>query len=122
MSSQNPDCLFCKIVAGEIPAPKLYEDQDFICIRDIRPQAKTHLLLLPKEHIASLDAAFPENGEARTATLGRLFEVGTKVARQYGLLPSGFRAVINTGPGGGQTVFHLHLHILGGGVLQEHFG
>lgn len=116
------DCLFCKIVRGEIPAPKLYEDERFICIRDIRPQAKTHLLVLPKAHIASLEEAFPEKGSSHsssTVLLGELFEVGTRIARQEGLLPGGFRSVINTGPDGGQTVFHLHLHLLGGGVLQE---
>jgi histidine triad (HIT) family protein len=118
----SPDCLFCKIIAGSIPSPKLYEDRDFICIRDIRPQAKVHLLVLPKEHIPSLEAAFPEKGSSQAALVGRLFEVGTAVARQNGLLPGGFRAVINTGHDGGQTVFHLHLHILGGKALEDHFG
>jgi histidine triad (HIT) family protein len=118
----SKDCLFCKIVEGAIPAPKLYEDERFICIRDIRPQAKTHLLVLPKEHIASLEDAFPEKGTSRPELVGELFEVGAKVARANGLLPGGFRAVINTGPDGGQTVFHLHLHVLGGGLLRDHFG
>jgi histidine triad (HIT) family protein len=116
------DCLFCKIIRGEIPAPKLYEDENFVCIRDIRPQAKTHLLVMPKEHVASLEAAFPDEGESRATLVGKLFEAGTKVARQNGLLPGGFRAVINTNDDGGQTVFHLHLHILGGGALRDHFG
>ena len=116
------DCLFCKIVAGEIPSPKLYEDSDFIAIRDIRPQAQVHLLVIPKQHVASLETAFPENGEAKEELIGSLFKVGTAVARQNGLLPGGFRAVINTGRDGGQTVFHLHLHILGGKTLDDHFG
>lgn len=114
------DCVFCKIIAGGIPSPKLYEDAEFICVRDIRPQAKTHLLVVPKEHIVSLESAFPaEGGSSKTALMGRLLEIGTTVARQQGLLPGGFRAVINTGRDGGQTVFHLHLHILGGAALGE---
>jgi histidine triad (HIT) family protein len=126
MASEKPnarpgDCVFCKVVEGEIPAPKLYEDQNFICVRDIRPQAPTHLLILPKEHITSLDAAFPEQGESRTELIGRLFETGVRVARQQGLLPGGFRSVINTGPDGGQTVFHIHLHLLGGATLNGDF-
>ena len=117
----STDCIFCKIVTGAIPSPKLYEDDRFICIRDIRHQAKTHLLILPKEHIASLDAAFPCEGRAQTEMVGQLFEMATRIARQQGLLPGGFRSVINTGRDGGQTVFHLHLHILGGAILNEEF-
>jgi len=115
------DCIFCKIVRGEIPSPRVYEDDRFIVIRDIRPQAKTHWLVLPKVHVASLDDAFPVHGPTQAALVGELFEVGTKLARQNGLLPGGFRSVINTGSDGGQTVFHLHLHVLGGEVLREHF-
>lgn len=111
------DCIFCKIVKGVIPAPRIFEDEGFICIRDIQPQAKTHLLVIPKEHVASLDTAFPESGASKTELVGKLLEAGTKVARQNGLLPGGFRAVVNTGKDGGQTVFHLHLHILGGDAL-----
>lgn len=112
MTSATNDCVFCKIAAGGIPAPKLYEDDSFFCIRDIRPQAKIHLLVMPKEHIHSLEQASPE-------LVGRLFETGVKVAQQQGLLPGGFRSIINTGRDGGQTVFHLHLHLLGGGALGE---
>ena len=115
------DCIFCKIIQGAIPAPKLYEDDGFICIRDIRPQAKTHLLVIPKRHVASLDTAFPEKGPAETALIGQLFEAGTRIARTQGLLPGGFRAVINTNQDGGQTVFHVHLHILGGESLRGEF-
>ena len=113
------DCIFCKIIQGGIPAPKLYEDDRFIAIRDIRPQAKTHLLVIPKEHVASLDEAFPVRGETKSDLVGQLFAVGTLLARKHDLLPAGFRSVINTGVGGGQTVFHLHLHLLGGESLQE---
>jgi histidine triad (HIT) family protein len=114
-------CIFCQIVAGGIPAPKLYEDDSFICIRDIRPQATTHLLVLPKEHVESLDSVFPAEGKSNAEMVGRLMETGVRIARQQGLLPGGFRAVINTGKDGGQTVFHLHLHILGGNGLQDQF-
>ena len=115
-------CLFCKIIKNEIPSPRVYEDSKFICIRDIRPQAKTHLLVIPKDHIESLDAAFPENSTGKTELVGELLKIGTTVARKEGLLPAGFRSVINTGAGGGQTVFHIHLHLLGGGALSEDFG
>lgn len=122
--SGSKDCIFCKIVNKQIPAKPVYEDDSFICINDIQPQAKRHLLVLPKEHIPSLDAAFPEGGSgnpARGEMVGRLMEVGTRIARQEGLLPAGFRAVINTNRDGGQTVDHLHLHILGGEALGGHF-
>ncbi|MGK5082530.1 histidine triad nucleotide-binding protein [Bdellovibrionota bacterium FG-1] len=105
-------CIFCKIISGQIPAPRIFEDESFICIRDIHPQAKIHLLVLPKQHIESLDAAFPQSGAAQTDLVGRLFEVGTHIARANRLLPGGFRSVINTGVHGGQTIFHLHLHLL----------
>jgi histidine triad (HIT) family protein len=122
IGSESADCIFCKIIAGQMTSSQLYEDEACIVIRDIRPQAKVHLLVIPKEHIASLDQAFSEQGTRRSDLIGKLFEVGTKVARQQGLLPEGFRAVINHGKNGGQTVFHLHLHILGGEPLREYFG
>jgi histidine triad (HIT) family protein len=115
MASDASSCIFCKIIAGQIPSPRVYEDSDFIAIRDIQPQAKTHLLVLPKSHVSSLDEAFPGGGAAPSVpALGRLLEVATQVARSQGLLPGGFRSVINTGIKGGQTVFHLHLHLLAG--------
>jgi histidine triad (HIT) family protein len=120
-TSTSKDCLFCKIAAGTIPAPKLYEDEEFYCIKDIQPQAAKHLLVIPKAHIASLDTAFPAEGPQRTDLIGRLFETGTRIARSQGLLPGGFRAVINTNRNGGQTVFHVHLHLLGGEELREDF-
>ena len=115
----SADCIFCKIIAGKIPSPKLYEDEEFICIRDVRPQAKTHLLVIPKEHVQSLETVYPEAGPSRSELVGRLFEVATRVARLTGLLPDGFRIVVNTNHGGGQTVFHLHIHLLGGTLLEE---
>jgi histidine triad (HIT) family protein len=117
--NRKSDCIFCKIIDGGIPSPRVYEDEHFICIRDIRPQAKTHLLVIPKEHVASLDEAFPEKGASRGTLVAELNEVSVKIARKLGLLPNGFRSVINTNEGGGQTVFHLHLHMLGGEQMGE---
>lgn len=116
------DCIFCKIIQGDIPAAKVYEDEDTICIRDIRPQAQVHLLVIPKDHVPSLVEAFPENGPAQEAMVGRLFSTATLIARQQGLLPGGFRSVINTGKHSGQTVFHIHLHLMGGDTLRDFFG
>jgi len=119
--SQVKDCLFCKIIEGSIPSPRVYEDSLFICIRDIQPQAKTHLLVIPKDHVSSLATAFPEGGSGRTELIGKMFETASKIAYQEKLLPGGFRAVINTEKNGGQTVFHLHLHLLGGESLSNGF-
>ena len=110
------------MIQGVIPVTRVYEDELCICIRDISPQARTHLLLIPKEHVASLDSAFPEKGASSAPLMGQLFERAVSIARQQGLLPGGFRVVINTNENGGQTVFHLHLHILGGEPLQGSFG
>jgi histidine triad (HIT) family protein len=114
-------CLFCKMIQGDIPVTKIYEDDSCICIRDINPQAKIHLLIIPKQHIESLAAAFPEQGVALASLMGSLLEKATLIARQQGLLPGGFRTVINTDENGGQTVFHLHFHILGGERLRGSF-
>jgi histidine triad (HIT) family protein len=105
----SADCLFCKIVAGQIPATPIYEDELCLCFADIHPQAPTHLLIIPKEHIAS--QAHAEQKHA--ALLGHLLATAAAIAARAGL-DRGFRVVINTGPDGGQTVDHLHLHLLGG--------
>jgi histidine triad (HIT) family protein len=105
----SADCLFCKIVAGEIPAKRVHEDALSLCFADINPQAPTHLLILPKEHIASQAHA----GQEHAALLGHLLATAAEVARKAGL-DGGYRVVINTGEDGGQTVDHLHLHLLGG--------
>jgi Diadenosine tetraphosphate (Ap4A) hydrolase and other HIT family hydrolases len=107
-------CLFCKIVAGEIPAAKIYEDDTSIAFRDINPQAPVHVLVIPREHIASLADA----SDADEAMLGRLMLAAARVARQEGLTESGFRTVVNNGAGAGQSVFHIHLHVLGGRPLS----
>jgi histidine triad (HIT) family protein len=103
------DCLFCKIIAGEIPAKMVYQDELACAFADIRPQAPTHLLVLPRKHIPSL--AHIEAGDQ--ALMGHLLSVSAALARQAGL-SRGFRTVINSGDEGGQTVDHLHLHVLGG--------
>jgi len=103
------DCLFCKIVAGSIPAKRLYEDELCLCFADLNPQAPTHLLLIPKIHIASL----AEAGPAQSSLLGHLLTKAAEIARSSNL-DGGYRIAINTGPDGGQTVDHLHLHLFGG--------
>jgi histidine triad (HIT) family protein len=103
------DCIFCKIVAGTIPAKKVREEDEWLAFQDIAPQAPTHILVIPKKHIGSLAAASAED----QPMLGRLLLVAAEIARERGL-SKGFRVVISTGPEGGQTVDHLHLHLLGG--------
>jgi histidine triad (HIT) family protein len=103
------DCLFCKIVAGEIPAKRIHDDALSIAFHDIHPQAPVHVLVIPKEHIASQAEALAEH----TPLLGHLMAVAAELARTLHL-DNGYRVVVNTGPDGGQTVDHLHLHVLGG--------
>jgi histidine triad (HIT) family protein len=105
----SADCLFCKIVVGTIPARKIYEDELCLCFADIHPQAPTHVLLIPKEHITSQ----AHSEEEHAPLLGHLMAKAAEIARGAGL-SRGYRVVINTGPDGGQTVDHLHLHVLGG--------
>ena len=103
------DCLFCRIVAGEIPADKVYEDKQVLVFRDITPKAEVHLLVIPKVHIDSLDE-LTEGDDKLVAHMMRLLP---QLAREQGLT-EGFRTIINTGKGGGQLIFHLHIHLLGG--------
>src|ERR1700749_2597505 len=103
-------CIFCKIVAGAIPATKIYEDEPAVAFRDINPQAPTHALVIPRAHVASLNEA----EESDESLLGHLLRVAARVARDEGHAEEGFRTVINTGARAGQTVFHIHIHILGG--------
>jgi histidine triad (HIT) family protein len=109
----NADCIFCKIVAGEIPAAKVYEDERAVAFNDINPQAPTHALVIPRAHVASLS----ETGEGDEALLGHLLRVAARVAREEGHAEGGYRTVINTGPDAGQTVFHIHVHVLAGRTL-----
>ena len=105
-------CLFCKIVRGEIPCRKVYEDAEVLAFHDIHPVAPVHFMLVPKLHVASLFDA----GEEHAALLGRMLLLAPKLAREQGL-ENGFRTVINSGKGGGQEVFHLHIHVIGGGNI-----
>lgn len=103
----DPNCLFCKITKKEINANIISEDEDFIAFRDIDPQAPTHVLVIPKEHIRNISEA------GDTEQLGKLFQKACQVARSE-KLDGGFRVVVNTGDDGGQTVHHIHVHVLGG--------
>ncbi len=103
------DCLFCKIIAGEIPSAKVYEDDTVFAFRDIEPQAPVHVLIVPKEHIASAD----EINESNSAVVAHIFEVAAKIAKDEGLT-DGYRIVNNCGDSAGQTVKHLHFHLMGG--------
>ena len=107
------DCLFCKIVAGVIPSTKVYEDETVLAFRDIAPMAPTHILVIPKTHIASVAEVTAEN----IGVVAHIFEVIAKIAKDEGL-EEGFRVVSNCGPHAGQTVHHLHFHILGGKQLS----
>ena len=111
--SASESCLFCKIIQGEVPSAKVYEDESCFAFRDINPQAPTHILVVPKEHIAS---AAEINGD-NSACVAHIFEVIPVIARQEGLT-GGFRVISNCGPDAGQTVPHLHFHIIGGAPLN----
>ncbi|MGB7190680.1 MAG: histidine triad nucleotide-binding protein [Acidobacteriaceae bacterium] len=111
----SSDCIFCKIAAGEIPAKKLYEDEQAIAIADIDPKAPVHVLILPKQHIASL--AELGASEPEKTLVGHLLGIASQLAREQGL-SKGYRIVVNIGPDGGQTVDHLHVHLLGGRAMD----
>jgi histidine triad (HIT) family protein len=108
------DCLFCKIRDGQIPAGITYRDDEVLAFKDINPRAPLHQLVIPTRHIASLTAASDDDA----AILGRLMLVGTKLAREAGYADGGFRVVVNAGADAGQTVFHVHLHVLAGRPLS----
>lgn len=103
------DCIFCKIVAGQIPAKKVKEDEQLLAFHDIDPKAPTHILVIPKKHIASLAHA----AAADAPLLGQMLAAAAEIAREQGL-SKGYRIVVSTGPEGGQTVDHLHIHVMGG--------
>ena len=111
-------CIFCRIVAGEVPSDMVYQDADFLAFRDISPQAPTHVLIIPKTHIASL--AKLTGGQQELA--GRIIIVAKNLAEKEGIAKRGYRLVINCGPDGGQVVPHLHLHLVGGRRLDDRLG
>jgi histidine triad (HIT) family protein len=103
------DCIFCKIVRGEIPAKKVYEDDEVLAFHDVRPQAPVHFMLIPKRHIASLAEVTMDDA----GVLGRMMALAGRIAREQGS-PDGFRTIVNTGRIGRQDVMHLHVHVIGG--------
>lgn len=107
------ECIFCKIVEGSIPSARVYEDDVCIAFNDLSPQAPTHLLVIPREHVDSLAMA----GDEQKATLGHLLLTSARIAKENGFSDDGYRVVINTNADGGQTVFHLHVHLLAGRTL-----
>jgi histidine triad (HIT) family protein len=106
------NCLFCRIIRGEIPCREVYQDDEVLAFHDINPVAPVHFMLVPKLHLATLADA----GDADQALLGRMLLLAPRLAREQGL-EDGFRTVINTGKGGGQEIFHLHIHVIGGGNI-----
>lgn len=106
------DCIFCKIAAGQLPADKIYEDEEVFVIKDIHPKAPVHLLMIPRQHISGLD----ELELLSDGQIAHMLRLLPRIAQGQGLR-DGFRTIINTGRGGGQEVFHLHIHLLGGGRL-----
>jgi len=111
-------CLFCRIVANEIPSDVIYQDEDFLAFRDIEPQAPTHLIIVPKTHITSL----AELTEQQQGFIGRLIILAQKLAEKEGIAERGYRLAINCGPEGGQVVPHLHFHLIGGRKLNDQLG
>ena len=109
------DCLFCKIIAGEIPSKKVYEDDNMYAFHDISPDAPVHVLVIPKAHIESMDKVTPEN----SAVIAKIFEKIPHIASLAGA-DNGYRVISNCGPDAGQSVFHLHFHIVGGTKLPLH--
>ncbi|HJX69226.1 MAG TPA: histidine triad nucleotide-binding protein [Dehalococcoidia bacterium] len=112
------ECIFCRIVAGEIPADIVYQDEDFLAFRDIMPRAPTHVLIIPRIHITSV--AELTDGQQKLA--GRLIIIAKNLAKKQGIAGKGYRLVINCGPEGGQVVPHLHLHLLGGRQMDARLG
>lgn len=111
-------CVFCRIVAGELPSDVVYRDDDFLAFRDISPQAPKHVLIIPKAHIRSIAELTP----GQETVVGRLLILAKNLAEKEGIAKSGYRLVINCGPEGGQEVPHLHLHLLGGRKLSGRLG
>ena len=110
----SQDCIFCKIIAGEMGGPPLYQDDDVTAFQDINPQAPTHILVVPNKHLASVSEATAED----QAVLGKLLLIAAKLAQDEGIVEPGYRLIINNGPGAGQVVFHLHLHVMGGRKMR----
>ena len=109
----SSDCLFCKILAGEIPADLVYESETAVAFRDINPKAPTHVLVIPRKHISTINDIEPDDQEI----IGSLYTAAKEIAAQAGIADDGYRAVMNCNEDAGQSVFHIHLHVMGGRVL-----
>jgi histidine triad (HIT) family protein len=114
----SPDCIFCKIVAGQLPADKVYQDEWVTAFRDIHPLAPTHILIIPNAHLSSMNDMTTEY----EAAAGRMLTVVPELAKQEGIAESGYRLIANTGADGGQEVMHIHLHLLGGQRMKHAMG
>ncbi|MBM3144185.1 MAG: histidine triad nucleotide-binding protein [Chloroflexi bacterium] len=112
------DCVFCKIIASEIPGDKVHQDEQVTAFRDIHPVAPTHILIVPNKHIASINELTSED----EALVGHLFTTARTLAEREGIAESGYRLIINVGPHGGQVVYHLHLHLIGGKKMRYPMG
>jgi histidine triad (HIT) family protein len=116
--TMNPSCVFCKIASGEAPANIIYQDEWVTAFRDIHPVAPTHVLIVPNKHIQSVSYAEPEDEQI----LGHLFTTARKIAEMDGITAGGYRTIVNTGVHGGQTIFHLHMHLIGGQRMKYPMG
>jgi histidine triad (HIT) family protein len=114
----NPSCIFCKIASGQAPASIVYKDEQVTAFRDTHPVAPTHILIIPNRHIDSINEAVPED----EALLGHLFVIARKIAETEAIHENGYRLIVNTGAHGGQTVGHLHMHVIGGQHVKYPMG
>jgi histidine triad (HIT) family protein len=114
----HSDCIFCKIIVGEIPSSQVYNDDLVTAFRDINPAAPTHVLIIPNQHIAAVNDLTADD----ELLIGHLFTIAKQIAAQEGIAESGYRLIMNNGPDGGQEVFHLHLHLLGGHRMRYPMG
>ena len=108
------DCIFCKIAAGDIPADIVYEDEQVVAFRDLNPQAPTHILVIPRKHIATLNDVEPDDEQL----IGRMYGAAREIAIQEGIAEMGYRTLVNCNEAGGQVVFHVHMHLLGGRMFN----
>ena len=108
------DCIFCKIIKGEIPSTNVYKDEFVTAFRDINPTAPTHILIVPNKHIDSVNMLIPDD----EPLIGKMFSIAKQLANKEGIAESGYRLLVNTGEEAGQTVFHIHLHLLGGRTMR----
>ena len=113
-----PDCIFCQIIQGRAPATIVHQDEHVTAFLDIRPVAPTHILIVPNKHIHSVNELLPED----EPVMGQLFTVAKKLAEREGIHHDGYRLIVNTGTHGGQIVYHLHMHLLGGGRMRHPIG